>query len=522
MSVQFSTITGLLDKFSIKVHLKENCELIGFRYLNKDVSVYLSDYLYIGKVSNLAEMPSSTRANYMLYEDIPLSSLYKQESTSNIILVSNKSDITFIIDILQNLFDMEIRMVNFTNKLLELCQEGTTIQQLLDVGYETLGNPLLLVDISLCFMAHAGGNTIKNEPLWEWTLSKGYVTEAYVNSIMENKVDRDIESEHNENPDLILWESGLLNHRQLVGRVLKNKQPLAYLKMLEYNKPITKYDEQMLITLCRFLSLTIKGFNESFSSTNPLVDSFITALLNQKLYDHDAISERARAFNLKLYDNLYVIAIELNDINRNDDKIYYLKRKMQNYFNRDTVIIYDKYIVVLLDVKGENIFNENELNLFGKLLEKHNCRAGISKVFHNLYDLAEYYKQTITSLSIGNQIHSPERILNYNDFIVTHMILSFGDKAHLKILVHPIVKLLIHIDEEKNSDFFKTLCAYLKHNQDVTLTSKALHIHYNTLKYRIKRIIELTNIDFNNSELLFEVQLSEKVLKLVKQIGIEK
>ncbi|MBV7273412.1 helix-turn-helix domain-containing protein [Clostridium sp. PL3] len=416
--------------------------------------------------------------------------------------------------------DMQIKIASFTNKLLELCQKGTTIQQLLDVGYETLGNPLLLVDISLCFMAHAGGNTIKNEPLWEWTLSKGYVTEQYVNSIMENNVDED--NGQTEDSNLILWEYGLLNHRQLVGNVLKNRQSIAYLKILEYNKPITEYDEHILITLCKFLSLTIKNSNENFSSINPLVDSFITALINQKLYDHDAINERARAFNLKLYDNLYVITIELNNTNKNQDRIYYLKRKMQNYFNRDTIIIYDKYIVVLFDVKSENIFNANELSLFNKLLEKYNCRAGISKTFHNLYDLSEYYKQTITSLSIGKQLHSSQRILNYDDYIVTHMILSFGDKAHLNLLIHPIVKFLIRIDKEKNSDFFETLCAYLKHNQDVTLTSKALHIHYNTLKYRINRITELTNIDFDDSELLFEIQLSEKVLKLIKQIGNEK
>lgn len=517
MSVRLYTIAPLLDKFNVKIYFKEDCELIGFRYLEKKNSTYLSDYLYIGKVSDLPEIPPSNRMNYILYEDIPLSPLHQHESASNIILVYIQDEITSIIDTLQNLFDMQIKTVNFTNKLLELCQKGTTIQQLLDVGYETLGNPLLLVDVSLCFMAHAGGNTIKNEPLWEWTLSKGYVTEEYVNSIMENDIDQDIEDEHNPNSNLILWESGLLNHRQLVGRVLKNNQPLAYLKVLEYNKPITEFDEQMLITLCRFLSLKIGDSSENFSSTNPLADSFIAALLNQKLYDHDAINERAKLFNLKLYDNLYVITIELNDMNKNQDRLYHLKRKLQNYFNRDTIIIYDEHIVILFDVKGENIFNENELALFSQLLEKHNCRAGISKVFHKLYDLSEYYKQTITSLSIGNHLQSSERILNYNDFIVTHMILSFGDKTHLKILIHPIVKTLIHMDEEKNSNFFQTLCAYLKHNQDVTLTSKALHIHYNTLKYRISRIIKLTNIDFKDSELLFQIQLSEKVLKLIKQ-----
>lgn len=42
------------------------------------------------------------------------------------------------------------------------------------------------------------------------------------------------------------------------------------------------------------------------------------------------------------------------------------------------------------------------------------------------------------------------------------------------------------------SYFFETLCDHSKHNQNFTLTSKTLHIHYNTLKCRIKRIMKLT------------------------------
>ena len=75
-------------------------------------------------------------------------------------------------------------------KLIREAARTGDVQHLMDLGYEMLGNPLLLVDISLSFVAHAGGNTVSDEPLWEWTLSKGYVTDEYrklLNFIHENE-----------------------------------------------------------------------------------------------------------------------------------------------------------------------------------------------------------------------------------------------------------------------------------------------------------------------------------------------
>jgi len=67
------------------------------------------------------------------------------------------------------------------------------------------------------------------------------------------------------------------------------------------------------------------------------------------------------------------------------------------------------------------------------------------------------------------------------------------------------------LDENKGSNFLKTLVADINHNQDTTLTAKSLHVHYNTLKYRINRIIEITDLDLSDSETLFKIQLLVKV-----------
>ncbi|MBU4440811.1 MAG: helix-turn-helix domain-containing protein, partial [Firmicutes bacterium] len=139
------------------------------------------------------------------------------------------------------------------------------------------------------------------------------------------------------------------------------------------------------------------------------------------------------------------------------------------------------------------------------------CTAGISKIFYHLYDFCEHYKQAYNALNLGDLLKKTSRILNYDELIISHMILSFRDETNIRNLIHPVVKTLKDLDQKKGSNFLETLMAYINHNQDTTLTAKSLHIHYNTLKYRINRIIEITNIDFSDSETLFNIQLSVKV-----------
>ncbi len=57
-----------------------------------------------------------------------------------------------------------------------------------------------------------------------------------------------------------------------------------------------------------------------------------------------------------------------------------------------------------------------------------------------------------------------------------------------------------------------------KNNQDLSLTSSALHIHYNTLKYRINKIIELTDLSFSDKT-IFRLHLSFIVFDYLTETG---
>lgn len=86
--------------------------------------------------------------------------------------------------------------------------------------------------------------------------------------------------------------------------------------------------------------------------------------------------------------------------------------------------------------------------------------------------------------------------------------------AHLSAnpdLVDTRVVELARLDAESGSEFTVSLRAYLDHFGDVRSAATALHIHPNTLRYRIRRVQEVTGMDLADPATRLVVALSLRV-----------
>ena len=66
-----------------------------------------------------------------------------------------------------------------------------------------------------------------------------------------------------------------------------------------------------------------------------------------------------------------------------------------------------------------------------------------------------------------------------------------------------------------NTDLLKTLTAYLNSNRNSNIASKSLSIHNSTFFYRFHKIETLLNISLTDSDILFKLELSLKLLKYI-------
>jgi hypothetical protein len=515
MIVYFSRFSARARKGILIINPDPSRLVVGRRPLKNADTPLRGDYLYFGKVSELPEAEMVGQTNLILLEDEKIASVLLEHNRINVMLTGSIEEYGRLCEEMHTVFDIQMQVNIFANRLLSLVQDGTKAEKLLDLGYQIFGNPLLLLDPSLCLLASAGADSVEDDPVMEHTLSKGYMPEQYLEEVMKE------ESESSEEDKaLIIWEKDFLKHRLIAGRIVRGNRLVGYLKLFEYNRPLTEtLDTEMLKVLCQYLALSMDSIIAPHQSGSPFIEAFLLDIIERKLVDREVIHERVDLYNLELKAFKAAIIVEIEERFRKTDKLYLLKQMFQNHFKRTTVFIRGNDIVLLHDRDTiDALYDDAQMRSLEKLLKANYCRAAFSLPFRELDQFHTYFRQATTCFQIADRLRMTDRILRYEDFLVNHMFLRFGEIFDLHDLVAPSVRKLRQLDAQKGSSFTETLFSYVHHRQDITATSRAMHIHYNTLKYRISRITELVGIDFDDADMIFGIMLSERVMGLLKRI----
>ena len=82
--------------------------------------------------------------------------------------------------------------------------------------------------------------------------------------------------------------------------------------------------------------------------------------------------------------------------------------------------------------------------------------------------------------------------MRFDDVLVEHIMRT---SPHAGALLDDIVGRLRAYDVERRTDLLPTLRAYVAANLNVSRTATVLHVHANTVAYRLRRIAELVQRD---------------------------
>ena len=74
-------------------------------------------------------------------------------------------------------------------------------------------------------------------------------------------------------------------------------------------------------------------------------------------------------------------------------------------------------------------------------------------------------------------------------------------------------------DVHHKTDFSQTLLTYLECGRSINRTAKKMYLHKNTVNYRIQRIKDLFDIDYDDGETLLYIYLSLKLYDVNKNIN---
>jgi purine catabolism regulator len=128
--------------------------------------------------------------------------------------------------------------------------------------------------------------------------------------------------------------------------------------------------------------------------------------------------------------------------------------------------------------------------------------------------LPEAYEQARRSVRVGRQLRGPGSVVHFDGLGALRLLSLLPDCDEVLAFVDEVLGDLARDDSPDAADLRRTLQTLLDTNLNVAETARALHFHYNTLRYRIAKLERMLGAFTTDSHLRLDIALALQVVRL--------
>lgn len=396
-------------------------------------------------------------------------------------------------------------------KLFKAMVSGGT-QTILDVAYDIIKLPLVVVDTSYKVLAVTKDRTLTDD-IWDYFLADKILPDEVVWSFFKDKYIESVCS--SSKPVYLNW--GDLNIPRISGAIRINGIIMAYIGVL---CPISEFNDELIDSIdiiTNALATDMTNHKNENTQNTPLLEIFTRDLLNGHFIQKKQLETWRNNFKDIFKEDHMIVAISPPSDGELGLLQYFSTILTSKYSNILTTILSNTLFLFFYNIDTDSKMKEIIKGIGEKLYSFH-AHYSISKRFSNILDVPDYRFQVEKALELGTLLNPEDIVYHYEDYVIP-TIFSYSLKEMNSIsYVHPIIYKLADFDKKNNTDYLITLETYILYICSSRRVAEKLHIHRNTLLYRLNKISELTNCDFNDENICIQLMLSFQMLKLKKQI----
>lgn len=132
--------------------------------------------------------------------------------------------------------------------------------------------------------------------------------------------------------------------------------------------------------------------------------------------------------------------------------------------------------------------------------------VGVSDSIDELASLSTAYEQA--SLTLRLQRRQGKALLFYDELGAYTLLFNQKDPAVMERFSRRVLHKAEEYDRLHDSALLEVLTMYLQMNGSVQKTADALHIHRNTVNYKLHKLADLLNCDLSDFSVRFTLQLA--------------
>lgn len=443
----------------------------GLRFVMDDVDTMLSEYAYFGQGSSF-------------FADLRYADTYLVVNQRSILLFEG-TGFNDLLNALLSAFDF---FNSWEAGLLNAAARNAPLQEFVDIASKVFENPITIGNLDMSYIVSSDLTGHRVDPLWE----RNNTGLAGVNPVMYEQFFDDISNE-------IL---SLSSKPQLVRNVYDGGDPVimfylsqdeniaGYVGILQENAALT---EQNLQLAPIFASYCTKA-EELVSETGHFQSE--ASVFKHILEGDDIEPEKTLRFTTSLPEPPWrLLALQVGGRSDNlatSALLTNLKQQPECHFPTRIektcfCIVEDKAIAQINPLHGS-------------------ASIGVSAPFSDIVVLLKRRQQAEFALSQSGNLSGMYRC---EDYACNYLLETLGALESTQALLHPALEILDRYDLENQSDLRITLSMYLRCERNQLIAAENLHVHPNTMRYRLRRIREITGLTLEDEEELRYLRLSD-------------
>lgn len=472
---------------------------------------YDPDCLYIGKASSLSPQPPKAEGRYqiqmLLIEDQPIPPLWLEDPAARIISFPSDTD---PFQLFNAISDSGFCLPRYAMKLTELLDSipNDDFSAIASHVSNILGRPVALLTPRLRLLAFSEESDDSANCLL--TQLRRFRLHGHLAPRMLS-----LETHHvyplKDYPDT---SGALLSPIIHEGEL---KDVLGYIYCPEISKSVALANLPALRYISRLLTTRFLRFLREDRGEDAAFSLLMGKIISGELRDDTLIATLLAQTNFTVPKNMVLITV-MADAIPPDSLAEFSDSLCRDVWPKTRAALVGSQIILLIGSDEEEVLSAESLALFEQRLITYHCTAGISQVFHS-FDryLRNYFHRTFCAAIVAARRNGP-RYSRYEEAALYHLSCDNTNVAALTpfkdAFIDPNLMRLVDYDASHNTDYLTTLRYYWLYNRNSTAICRLLHIQRSTLFYRLTKIRELLNQDFNDYQSLLQLSVGIAILEV--------
>lgn len=415
------------------------------------------------------------------------------------------------------------RLLRLQTELLERVLRGDPLDAITQVVADAIRNPIMVVDRFMHCLAESSVPLADADAEAQWTQ---FVTQVRQEGDIRRTLTSLVPTNIDNHADHIMLDADaipdVIPARVLVRPLGAGRQTLGYLLLLELTQPFDSLTEAISREAGLAIGIELMRRRSVFSTESRLKSDVLRKLFAGEAASRAEILERSSylGVDLEAENGLLLVKLPRARVQSADDApdleqvLLHLSPALAAQFPGAAAVRDENDLVIL----GPAAKLENIAQWTARLVERlvgSTPLVVVGPTCRHIEDYRRARSECDRALQICTLLQKTG-VVPLSKLGGYRFLISVDNSTLLQEFIDQMLGPILAYDEKRGTQLIRTLQAYFQHNCSLEQTANDLFVHVSTLRYRLQRIEELSDLQLSDAETRFALQLALRLLALYR------